>query len=189
MIWCIQKHLLWLPAVPPPIANDSNTGPGWMLLNYKKLVTVSSTLGAYTANNAVDENIKTYWSASSSDKGEWIQSDLGAVSTIHAVQINYADQDVDHHSSVNRWAFTINTHYTIPPTGKLGTGRQKPEQNRCSAWLYWTGKARTSKVYQTGEHPHANGQIRHKRVEGIWFWKRLQTGYGAEFHCIAHGKG
>ena len=43
----------------------------------------------------MDENIKTYWSASSSDKGEWIQSDLGAVSTIHAVQINYADQDVD----------------------------------------------------------------------------------------------
>ena len=83
------------PQYLPAYRNDSNTGPGWMLLNYKKPVTVSSTLGAYTANNAVDENIKTYWSASSSDKGEWIQSDLGAVSTIHAVQINYADQDVD----------------------------------------------------------------------------------------------
>jgi hypothetical protein len=41
----------------------------------------------------VDESIKTYWSAASSNKGEWIQSDLGEVSTIHAVQINYADQD------------------------------------------------------------------------------------------------
>lgn len=30
-----------------------------------------------------------------SNKGEWIQSDLGSVSTIHAIQINYADQDVD----------------------------------------------------------------------------------------------
>jgi xylan 1,4-beta-xylosidase len=56
---------------------------------------VSSTLGAYSANNAVDENIKTYWSASSANKGEWIQTDLGKVSTVHAVQINYADQDAE----------------------------------------------------------------------------------------------
>ena len=67
---------------------------GWMLLNYKKPVTVSSTFGSYYANHAVDENIKTYWSATSSNKGEWIQTDLGNVSTINAVQINYADEDV-----------------------------------------------------------------------------------------------
>ena len=68
---------------------------GWMLLNYNKPVQVSSTLGGYMANHAVDENIKTYWSAKTSDRGEWIQSDLGNVSTVNAVQINYADQDVD----------------------------------------------------------------------------------------------
>lgn len=66
---------------------------GWMLLNYNKPVTVSSTLGGYLPNNAVDENIKTYWSAVTSNKGEWIQSDLGTVSTVNAIQINYADQD------------------------------------------------------------------------------------------------
>ncbi|MDB5200123.1 MAG: xylosidase [Chitinophagaceae bacterium] len=68
--------------------------PGWMLLNYNKPVQVSSTLGSYYSNFAVDENIKTYWSAKSSDKGEWIQTDLGNVSTVNAIQINYADQDV-----------------------------------------------------------------------------------------------
>ena len=68
---------------------------GWMLLNYNKPVTVSSTLGNYNANNAVDESIKTYWSAATGDKGEWIQSDLGAVSTVNAIQINYADQDAE----------------------------------------------------------------------------------------------
>ena len=68
---------------------------GWMLLNYQKPVTVSSTLGNHTANYAVDESIKTYWSAATSNKGEWIQSDLGNVSTVHAIQINYADQNVD----------------------------------------------------------------------------------------------
>ncbi|MBC9932119.1 family 43 glycosylhydrolase [Chitinophaga qingshengii] len=73
--------------------NDARSFTGWMLLNYNKPVTVSSTLGGYLPNNAVDENIKTYWSAATGNKGEWIQSDLGAVSTVHAVQINYADQD------------------------------------------------------------------------------------------------
>ncbi|HTN08571.1 family 43 glycosylhydrolase [Agriterribacter sp.] len=68
---------------------------GWMLLNYNKPVTVSSTLGNYTSNNAVDESIKTYWSAATANKGEWIQTDLGEVSTVNAIQINYADQDVD----------------------------------------------------------------------------------------------
>lgn len=68
---------------------------GWMLLNYKKPVQVSSTLGSqYNTNNAVDESIKTYWSAATGNKGEWIQTDLGQTSTINAVQINYADQDV-----------------------------------------------------------------------------------------------
>ena len=68
---------------------------GWMLLNYQKPVQVSSTLGGYHANFAVDEDIKTYWSADSGEKGEWFQTDLGSVSTINAIQINYADQDAE----------------------------------------------------------------------------------------------
>jgi len=67
---------------------------GWMLLNYAKPVVVSSTLGGHLANHAVDEQFKTYWSATSGKPGEFIQSDLGALRTVHAVQINYADQDV-----------------------------------------------------------------------------------------------
>jgi xylan 1,4-beta-xylosidase len=67
---------------------------GWMLLNYNKPVQVSSTLGGYVPNNAVDELTKTYWSAATGNKGEWIQTDLGNVSTVNAIQINYADQDV-----------------------------------------------------------------------------------------------
>jgi xylan 1,4-beta-xylosidase len=68
---------------------------GWMLLNYKKPITVSSTLGGYHANNANDENMKTYWSAATGNKGEWIQTDLGNVCTVNAVQINYADQNAE----------------------------------------------------------------------------------------------
>jgi len=66
---------------------------GWMLLNYNKPVQVSSTLGGFAANFAVDEDIKTYWSAATGNKGEWLQTDLGEISTVNAIQINYADQD------------------------------------------------------------------------------------------------
>jgi xylan 1,4-beta-xylosidase len=68
---------------------------GWMLLNYQKPVTVSSTYGNYAANFAVDEDIKTYWSAANGDENEWIQSDLGGISTVYAIQVNYADQDAE----------------------------------------------------------------------------------------------
>jgi len=75
-------------------APEGNGGfTGWMLLNYKKPVLVSSTLGGHHANDAVDEDIKTYWSAATGEKGEWIQTDLGTLSTVNAIQINYADQD------------------------------------------------------------------------------------------------
>jgi hypothetical protein len=68
---------------------------GWMLLNYQKPVRASDTEGGLTANFAVDEDIKTYWSAGTNRRGAWFESDLGAVSTVRAIQINYADQHVD----------------------------------------------------------------------------------------------
>lgn len=91
-MWCnaaFGDYPLYLPSA---ITKDAFR-PEWYLLNYRKPITVSSTLGAFYANNANDESIKTYWSAKTADKGEWIQSDLGNVSTINAIQINYADQD------------------------------------------------------------------------------------------------
>ncbi|MBK8952264.1 MAG: family 43 glycosylhydrolase [Chitinophagaceae bacterium] len=75
---------------------------GWMLLNYNKPVQVSSTFGGYHPNNAVDELVKTYWSAATGNKGEWIQTDLGTISTVNAVQINYADQDVEQ-NRLGKW--------------------------------------------------------------------------------------
>ncbi|MDR2231070.1 MAG: discoidin domain-containing protein [Flavobacteriaceae bacterium] len=68
---------------------------GWMLLNYQKPVQVSSTLGGFQPNLAVDEDIKTYWSAKTGNTGEWYQTDLGDISTVNAIQINYADQDAE----------------------------------------------------------------------------------------------
>ncbi len=93
LMWCntaFGDYPYYLPGKSP----DGKQRPEWNLLNYDKPVQVSSVLGAHAANYAVDENLKTYWSAASANKGEWIQTDLGSVSTVNAVQVNYADQDV-----------------------------------------------------------------------------------------------
>jgi len=109
-MWCNTAFGDYPTPLPASVISDNsfydhlNQGNGvydlpggrdnWMLLNYNKPVQVSSTLGGYVANNAVDELAKTYWSATSADKGEYLQTDLGNVSTVRSVQINYADQDV-----------------------------------------------------------------------------------------------
>ncbi len=103
VMWCNTTFGDYPHFIPAPgfsgsaYGKDGKSGyfTGWMLLNYNKTVQVSSTLGSYLPNQAVDELAKTYWSAATGNKGEWIQSDLGNISTINAIQINYADQDVE----------------------------------------------------------------------------------------------
>lgn len=73
----------------------NSTFTGWMLLNYQKPVTVSSYQTGHEPNLAVDENVKTYWSARTGNASEWIQTDLGHLSKVYAIQINYADEEVD----------------------------------------------------------------------------------------------
>jgi hypothetical protein len=96
VMYCSQAfgdYPTYLPDGPEDHLKSRFTG--WMLLNYKKPVMVSSTLGGFAPNNAVDENIKTYWSAATGNPDEWIQTDLGEISTVRAIQVNYADQDAE----------------------------------------------------------------------------------------------
>lgn len=67
--------------------------PGWMLLSYNKPVEVSSELADHPKKYAANEDIRTYWSAKTGDKGEWISMDLEKESTVNAIQINYAEND------------------------------------------------------------------------------------------------
>lgn len=64
---------------------------GWMLLSYRKPVTVSSVQGGFAAVNATDENPRTFWLAGSAQPGETLTVDMGATKTVRAVQVNYAD--------------------------------------------------------------------------------------------------
>lgn len=75
------------------LSSPAELKPKWMLLSYKKPVEVSSAQEKYPKENASDEEVRTYWSAATGDKGEWLTMDLKKVSTVNAVQINYAENE------------------------------------------------------------------------------------------------
>ncbi|MFZ0281361.1 MAG: family 43 glycosylhydrolase [Bacteroidales bacterium] len=66
---------------------------GWMLLSYKKNAEASSSVEKYPFKNAFDEDIRTWWSASTGDRGEWLSVQLDDNSTVNAIQVNFADND------------------------------------------------------------------------------------------------
>lgn len=73
------------------VESPDELSTGWMLLSYNKPVEVSSELANHPKNYATDEDIRTFWSANTGDKGEWITMDLQKECTVNAVQINYAE--------------------------------------------------------------------------------------------------
>ena len=75
------------------ITSPEELSPGWMLLSYNKSVRSSSELRKYPACCAVDEDIRSWWSAETADKGEYLSVDLGEECEVNAVQINFADHD------------------------------------------------------------------------------------------------
>lgn len=66
---------------------------GWMMLSFGKQVLASSTLTGFAAESAVDEEIRTWWSAESGDPGEWLVVNVQKSCDISAIQVNFADQD------------------------------------------------------------------------------------------------
>jgi hypothetical protein len=75
------------------ISGPEELFPDWMLLSYNKPVEVSSELPNHPKNYATDEEIRTFWSAQTGNKGEWIAMDLQKECTVNAVQINYAENE------------------------------------------------------------------------------------------------
>jgi xylan 1,4-beta-xylosidase len=85
------------PLVVPDGKRDPLQQPylaNWWVLSKDKNCTASSTLDdKHAPALASDENVRTWWSAKTGDKGEWFQMDLGKTCTVNAVQVNFAEQD------------------------------------------------------------------------------------------------
>jgi xylan 1,4-beta-xylosidase len=75
------------------ISSPDEQFPQWMLLSYRKPVEVSSELTGHSKGLANDEDVRSYWSAQTGNKGEWITIDLEKQCTLNAVQINFAENN------------------------------------------------------------------------------------------------
>jgi hypothetical protein len=64
---------------------------GWMLLSYRKAAQASSAIEGHGPEQVTDENPRTFWVAGKNAPGEALTVDLGAVKTLRAVQVNFAD--------------------------------------------------------------------------------------------------
>lgn len=93
VLFCNQNFADYPLAVPDgPF--DPWTAPAWMLLSYKATATASSSAADHEASLAVDEDIRTWWTAASCQPGESLTVDLGAAKTVHAIQVNLADREL-----------------------------------------------------------------------------------------------
>lgn len=75
------------------IESPEELSTGWIVLSYGKPVTVSSALEDHPASYAVNEDIRTWWSAETADAGEYITVDLKEVCSVNALQVNFGEQD------------------------------------------------------------------------------------------------
>ncbi|UZR96657.1 family 43 glycosylhydrolase [Chondrinema litorale] len=77
------------------IENIKEIFPEWMLLSYGKKVTASSNIDSLPAQNILDEDIRTYWAASSGNAGEYAVIDLEKDYDVYALQLNFAEYATD----------------------------------------------------------------------------------------------
>lgn len=91
VLFCNQNFADYPFRIPEGKFDAAVLKPEWMLLSYNKPVAVSSGEGA---EKAVDEDIRTWWSAADAAPGQWLTVDLGKESDIRAIQVNLADENV-----------------------------------------------------------------------------------------------
>lgn len=90
VMFCNQRYGDW-PMRIGKGTRDIWANPEWYLLSYRRKMTASSFEEGKGPELAADENVQTWWRAASNKAGEWLQMDLGEVQSVHAVQINFAD--------------------------------------------------------------------------------------------------
>lgn len=93
-LFCNQRYGDWVCDIDK-LRADPWANPDWMLLSFGKKATASSCEEGKDASRATDENVQTWWRASTNNPGEWLALDLGHECDVRAVQINFADDKID----------------------------------------------------------------------------------------------
>ena len=94
ILYCNQNFADYPHRIPEGRFDPASWQPEWMLLSYAKPAFASSAAAGSSPALAVDENIRSWWSAADAAPGQWLAVDLGKPCDVRAVQVNLADQDV-----------------------------------------------------------------------------------------------
>lgn len=120
-LYCNQNYGTWPRVVESGKINPWDD-PVWYLLSYGKKASCSSYTEGRGVDNIVDEDSQTCWKAETNNSGEWVEVDLGEVQNINAVQINFADSEIE-----------------IPIPGKLSNSQTQPryidERDFYTRWI------------------------------------------------------
>lgn len=150
-LFCNQRYGDW----PMTVEGDPWRDPAWMLLSAGKKATASSFTEGHEPEKATEENVQTWWRASTTDRTEWLQIDLGRDFDVHAVQINFADDKID-----------------IPCPGQIVGGSQAryiEERDLTTQWKL-TGSIDGKDWFVIEDKSHAQTDLSHDlilREEGI----------------------
>jgi xylan 1,4-beta-xylosidase len=132
---------------------------GWMLLSYKKPVTVSSSQDTvHLAKNLTDEERQSFWVAKQNRAGEWATIDLQQKSEVRAIQVNY----IDYKNNVFATDSTVYTQFRILHSldGKnwqlLYDVAQEPRRDRACAYIELPASVQTRFIKY--EHIHVKAQ-------------------------------
>ncbi len=93
-LFCNQNYGDWPIAVDDG-ANEPWRDPEWYLLSYAKPAAASSAAAGKGADQAVNEEAKTWWKAADAQSGQWLEIDLEQEMNIRAIQINFADDKLN----------------------------------------------------------------------------------------------
>ena len=150
-LFCNQRYGDW----PMTLEGDPWRDPAWMLLSAGKKATASSFTEGHEPEKATEENVQTWWRASTTDRTEWLQIDLGRDFDVHAIQINFADDKID-----------------IPCPGQIVGGSQAryiEERDLATQWKL-TGSIDGKDWFVIEDKSHAQTDLSHDlilREEGI----------------------
>jgi xylan 1,4-beta-xylosidase len=184
--------------------------PGWMLLSYDKRVVVSSSVDTLPAHYMTDEEIRTYWAAETGNPGEYAMLDFGALSDVHAIQVNFAEHNteifgrnenlyhrytISHSDDGATWNILIdrsrnetdNSHVYIQLDEKVQcryirvNNIEVPGGHFAISGFRVFGKGSGSKPGQIGEFTAARNQVDRRSVDLTWEKSENATGYNISY--------
>jgi len=140
-----------------PVDDPESLFTGWMLLSYRKPATASSTHEDFAAVRVTDENPRTYWVAASDAPGETLAVDLGAMKTVRAVQVNFADYKAGRYGDAPDIYATFRLEHSVDgkrwqPLASVGSAEGPDNRDRANAYVELPQPVRTRHVRYVHGH-------------------------------------